>query len=92
MLRSVKARALCVGFTTDVRYPVELQKDLARHIPGAQYAEIDSIHGHDAFLIEFDALGALIREFLDRTTGSFPDQFQKCLAPQFNQWPVGAGL
>jgi homoserine O-acetyltransferase len=64
VLRSVKARTLCLGVSTDMRYPPTLQQELARHIPRAQYAKIDSIHGHDAFLIEFDALTAIIGEFL----------------------------
>lgn len=67
VLRSVKPKTLCLGVSTDVRYPVSLQKELARHIPRAQYAEIDSIHGHDAFLIEFDALTSFLSEFLGET-------------------------
>ena len=32
----------------------------------ADYAEMDSPHGHDAFLIESDQLGAIVRPFLAR--------------------------
>ena len=31
------------------------------------YVEIDSPHGHDAFLINFDQVGAPIKTFLERT-------------------------
>jgi homoserine O-acetyltransferase len=31
------------------------------------YAEIDSPHGHDAFLINFDQVGTPIKSFLERT-------------------------
>jgi homoserine O-acetyltransferase len=64
VLASIRARALCVGVTSDVLYPVEEQKEIAALIPGARYDEIDSPHGHDAFLIEFKRLNQLIRSFL----------------------------
>ena len=38
---------------------------IAAGIPAA-YHELDSPHGHDAFLIENDRLGAVIRPFLAR--------------------------
>lgn len=64
VLASVRARVLSIGVSSDQRYPTWLQKEIARCIPGAQYAEIDSLHGHDAFLIEFEKLGSVISEFL----------------------------
>jgi homoserine O-acetyltransferase len=64
VLGSVQARALCLGVSSDLRYPTHEQKELAEYIPQAVYAEIDSIHGHDAFLIEFDQLNTVIKNFL----------------------------
>ena len=35
---------------------MEEQKFLVEHIPNAQYLEIKSIYGHDAFLIEIEQI------------------------------------
>ena len=64
VLRSIRARTLSIGVSTDVRYAVVYQQRIAELIPRACYVEIDSIHGHDAFLLEFDQLNAVIGSFL----------------------------
>lgn len=64
VLGSVRARTLCIGVSSDLRYPTPEQKEIVRFIPNAIYQEIASIHGHDAFLIEFDQLNTVIKNFL----------------------------
>lgn len=61
-LAAVRARTLVLGITSDVLFPPAEQQLLARHIPGAMYAEMDSGFGHDGFLIET----AQITHFLER--------------------------
>ncbi|HEX8427672.1 homoserine O-acetyltransferase MetX [Hymenobacter sp.] len=61
-LKQVRARTLVLGITSDVLFPPTEQQLLARHIPGAMYAEMDSRFGHDGFLIET----AHITHFLER--------------------------
>ncbi len=62
-LSLVKARTLCIGFSTDVLIPVVEQKILAEHIPNATYAEIETQFGHDAFLIETNLIQTTINNW-----------------------------
>ena len=64
VLGRVRTKTLSIGINTDVLYPAEEQQEIAALIPGAEYREIDSPHGHDAFLIEIEKLNGLIRNFL----------------------------
>jgi len=68
VLGSITARTLAVGVSTDVRYHPHLQRRIAAGIPGARYAQIESIHGHDAFLIEYEQLNSIIGAFLESET------------------------
>jgi len=63
-LSKIKARTLAVGVTSDILFPPEEQKLVATYIKGAQYAEIDSLYGHDGFLIETEKLEQLFKDFL----------------------------
>jgi homoserine O-acetyltransferase len=63
-LSNIQAKALCIGISSDLLYPADIQKSIAKTIPAGQYSEIVSIHGHDAFLIEYDQLNTLIGKFL----------------------------
>lgn len=66
VLGSIRAQTLCIGVSSDIRYPTSDQEELVRYIPNAEYAEIESVHGHDAFLIEYDQLNVIIADFLLR--------------------------
>jgi len=63
----IRARTLVIGITSDVLFPPAEQQQLARHIPGAQYAEMDSGFGHDGFLIETAQITHLLERFYVRS-------------------------
>jgi len=67
VLRSIRAEAILVGLKGDNLFPPEEQKLLARYIPNADYHEINSIFGHDGFLVENEALENILRKYLADT-------------------------
>ena len=62
-LKSVKAKTLVIGITSDLLFPVAEQVFMSRHIKDAVYHEIDSLFGHDGFLIETQKIGTIIKDF-----------------------------
>ena len=62
-LKAIRAKVLSVGISSDFLFPVYDQKFLADNVEGAYYKEIDSLYGHDGFLIERELLTGIIREF-----------------------------
>jgi homoserine O-acetyltransferase len=64
-LQSCRVPAVVGGITSDRLYPLRLQQELADLLPGcAGLNVVESIYGHDGFLIETEAVGRLIRETL----------------------------
>ena len=66
VLKKMTQPALVMGISSDVLYPENEAKQLIDFLPNADYASINSPHGHDAFLIEFPQLAARLRRFLAR--------------------------
>jgi homoserine O-acetyltransferase len=70
-LRGCPVPAVVGGITSDRLYPLRLQQELAELLPGCDRLEVvDSIYGHDGFLVEIDAVGQLVRQTLDLVTGN----------------------
>jgi homoserine O-acetyltransferase len=74
-LERVKVPILSLGVSSDLLYPSYQSReiaDLALFAAGreAEYVEIDSPHGHDAFLIETEQVGVALRRFLERVEKS----------------------
>jgi homoserine O-acetyltransferase len=67
-LERVKARVLMVGISSDWLFPPQEVKALAEKMKyagaDAEYAELQSSHGHDGFLAEPDAFAPIVRKFL----------------------------
>jgi homoserine O-acetyltransferase len=75
-LRQIAAPMLLIGIRSDWLFPPNGVRALAERINAtggdAQYAELDSPHGHDAFLKEWEMLDEVIRPFIMQTPAGAP--------------------
>ena len=62
-LRKISARVLSIGISSDLLFPVYEMKQLAEHVEKGTYREIDSLYGHDGFLIETEKITQLVKQF-----------------------------
>jgi homoserine O-acetyltransferase len=73
-LQRITAKLLWVGIDSDRLYPAVEQRACyeALRVAGVdcEYAEIASVHGHDAFLIECEQTSEIVKRFLQRVEGS----------------------
>lgn len=63
-LARIKAKTLVMGVKSDILFPLAEQQFLADHIPGAKLVELESLHGHDGFLVETDQIETHLRHWL----------------------------
>jgi homoserine O-acetyltransferase len=63
-LQKINSKALAIGITTDILFPVNEQKLIAENIPNGEFVEINSLYGHDGFLLEYEQLHKIISRFL----------------------------
>jgi homoserine O-acetyltransferase len=66
VLQSIRQPTLIVAIDSDILYPSVEQQELATLIPHSQLVRLQSPHGHDAFLMEMEALNALLVPFRER--------------------------
>ena len=60
-LKQIKAKTLVVGISSDILFPPVEQQFLAKNIPNAHFELIESLYGHDGFLIEYEAMMKVIK-------------------------------
>ena len=65
-MQHIKAKTLVIGLYTDILFPLIEQQFLAENIPGATCVAIQSVYGHDGFLLEFDQIEEIIKKFISR--------------------------
>jgi homoserine O-acetyltransferase len=65
-LKTVDVPVVVGGITSDRLYPLRLQQELADLLPGCEGLEVvESMCGHDGFLVETEAVGVLVRRTLE---------------------------
>ena len=65
-LSGIKAKTVIVNINTDLLYPAIEQQHIVDGIPNAIYESIESLYGHDGFLVETEKLTDLyIKHFVE---------------------------
>ncbi len=62
-LKQIKAKTLVVAISSDILFPVSESLTLVAGITGSEIEVIDSLYGHDGFLIETDLLEETFENF-----------------------------
>ncbi len=63
-LAKIKAECCLISITNDIVFPPYLMEEAAGMIKKSEYHQIESMFGHDGFLIEKDALSDILRPLL----------------------------
>ena len=61
-LSQIKSRCLVIGISSDLLFPVSEQEFIAANIKNATLEIIESIYGHDGFLLEDDTISRLLKK------------------------------
>ena len=69
-LSRIKCPAMIMGCQTDILFPVRQQRNLAKWLKeggnqSVTYFEMDSMYGHDTFLLNLNDVGTAIKGFLE---------------------------
>ena len=65
-LQQIKANTCVIGIDSDILFPIREQEFLAKNIYGAELYTIQSLYGHDGFLLEYDQLTKIINKYLEK--------------------------
>lgn len=64
VLKNIRAKTLVMGIETDLLCPIQELTFLAQNIPGATLSVINSLYGHDGFLVETGAITDHLSQWL----------------------------
>lgn len=65
-LRKIKANALILGFKTDLLFPYAEQRFISKNVENSQFELVDSLYGHDGFLIETEAIEQFLKPLITK--------------------------
>lgn len=63
-LSQIRAKTICMSFSSDILVPPIEQESLNEWIPDSRYVQIDTVFGHDAFLIESKKVNHHLLQFI----------------------------
>ncbi|HVM88058.1 MAG TPA: homoserine O-acetyltransferase [Puia sp.] len=66
ILEGISQKTLIIGISSDILCPMEELHFLTRHIPRSTLVEIDSVYGHDGFLVETGKISKALGEWMSK--------------------------
>ena len=63
-LVTIKAKTLIIGIESDLLFPLEDQRTIAKYLANTTFEIIQSDYGHDGFLIETQKISEILKPFL----------------------------
>ncbi|MBQ7855536.1 MAG: homoserine O-acetyltransferase [Alistipes sp.] len=66
VLASIRAKSLVVAITSDILFTPQDHDALVDNIPNVEFHTIDSVFGHDGFLVEHERLNRIITDFMEK--------------------------
>jgi homoserine O-acetyltransferase len=68
-ISNIKSKIIAISYKGDIIYSSEvlssLVKEYSQYHPASKHYEIDTIFGHDGFLVEYEKWGHLVEEGLN---------------------------
>lgn len=64
VLAQISTPVLSLGIRTDMLFPITEQQYIARHVQNGQFVPIDSLFGHDGFLLEYEQIAKALKQFV----------------------------
>ncbi|MEM0939146.1 MAG: homoserine O-acetyltransferase [Bacteroidota bacterium] len=63
-LQQIKSKAVIIGIDSDILFPTSEQRFLAESIDNSNFFQLNSIYGHDGFLIEVNQINEILKNEL----------------------------
>ena len=63
-LKRIKSKTIAIGLDTDVLFPISEQKEIAFGVPDGSFHLINSLYGHDGFLLETKQINEILKKEL----------------------------
>lgn len=63
-LASIESKAIVIGVDSDILFPPQEQSFIAKHIPNGSFHAIESLYGHDGFLIETEQIAKILADHI----------------------------
>jgi homoserine O-acetyltransferase len=64
LLQALRQRTLIIGINSDILCPLVEQRFIAGHLPNGTLVEIDSMYGHDGFMVETDKIASQLESWM----------------------------